>query len=323
MTRNPEFICISDPSPELARRGIDCLLAGPERGGITRKLDIRARRSGFDLLCQQHNISIHNQVLCLENGALAVVCLWVPNPGKSAVCYLPPTRFLQDKEPQTAACLQMAVGAAAAAGMKMIQGVFDVDEAILQRIYRTAGYDQLAVLQFMEHSPRWAIPDMNLPAGYHLETYRSSTHELFKEAIGASYEQTLDCPKMSGLRSLDDVIIGHQHVGAFDPELWFVLVHESRGIGVLLLTLNPALKSLDVTYLGLALSCRRLRLGLFFMSQIKKMMQYTGTTTSLLAVDEANTPALTLYRKAGYRPTQRREVYFVPLATRARENPHG
>ena len=317
MTREAEFVCIPDPSPELAHRGIDCLLAGPERGGIARKLEIRARRSSFDALCQQHNISIRNQVVCLQDGTLAMVCLWVPNPGKSAVCYLPPTRFLHDREPQAAACLKMAVGAAQTAGMKMIQGVFDVDESILRRIYRAAGYDQLAVLQFMEHASRWAIPEMQLPGGYHLETYRSSSHELFKQAIGASYEQTLDCPRMSGLRSLDDVIVGHQHVGNFNPELWFVLVHESRGVGVLLLTSNPALQSLDVTYLGLALPHRRLHLGLFFMTQIKKMMRCTGAITSLLAVDEANTPALALYRKAGYRPTQRREVYFLPLGMRS------
>ncbi len=313
MAQDADFTCIADPPLELAQRGIDCLLAGPERPGISRRLEIRARRPGFDALCQQYNISIRKQVLCLENDSLTVVCLWVPNPGKTATCYLPPTRYLQGQERQTATCLQTALSGATAAGMKMIQGVFDAGDKSLQGIYQAAGYDRLAILQFMMHSARWDMPVMHLPNGYHLETYRPANHELFKQAIGASYEQTLDCQKMAGLRSLDDVILGHQHAGTFDPELWFVLVYESRGVGVLLLTANHALKSLDVTYLGLALPHRGRHLGCFFMTRIKKAMRLISARASLLAVDEANIPAVALYQHAGYRPKQRREVYFAPL----------
>lgn len=318
MTHNAEFKCITDPPPELADRGIDCLLAGPERPGVARRLEIRARRVGFDTLCRQYQISTRHQVVCLENEMVTMACLWVPNPGKSAICYLPPTRYLHGRQSQAADCLKLAASAAAEAGMKMIQGVFDAEESILKHIYTAAGYDQLATLQFMDHPTRWSIPELPLPEGYHLETYRPANHELFKQAIGASYEQTLDCPKMSGLRSLDDVILGHQHAGMFDPNLWFIMLHQSRPIGALLLTFNNSLCSLDVTYLGLALSCRRLHLGWFFMSHIRKMMRLTGAAISTLAVDEANIPAVALYKKAGYQPTQRREVFFLPLSTQVR-----
>lgn len=316
MTPETGFVCITNPSPELADRGIDCILAGPERGGLARRLEIRARRSGFDALCRQHNISTINQVVCLENNEVAAACLWIPNPGKSAICYLPASRHLQGREAQAAACLKAAAGQAAAAGMKMVQGIFDVDESVLSGIYQAAGYQPLAILQFMEHSARWALPEVQLPDGYHLETYRPDTHDLFKQAIGASYEQTLDCPAMSGLRSLEDVVIGHQHAGEFNPALWFVLIHQSRGVGVLLLTLNPSLQSLDVTYLGLGSEHRRRHLGMFFMTQVRRMMRLTGARASTLAVDERNAPAVGLYHKAGYRPMQRRTVYFLPLCVR-------
>ena len=318
MTPETEFVCITHPSPELADRGIDCILAGPERGGMARRLEIRARRSSFDALCRQYNISATNQVVCLQNDQVAAAGLWVPNPGKSAICYLPPSRYLQGREAQTAACLKAAAGEAAAAGMKMIQGIFDSEEKILPGIYQSAEYQLLAVLQFMEHTARWTLPEIQLPDDYDLETYRPDTHELFKQAIGASYEQTLDCPAMSGLRSLDEVIVGHQHAGTFDPALWFVLVHQARGVGVLILTYHASMNSLDVTYLGIGHAHRGRHLGSFFMNQTRKIMRLTGARTSTLAVDERNTPAVGLYRKVGYRPTQRREVYFLPLGEKSR-----
>ena len=316
MTAEPDPVCIIRPSPELADRGIDCILAGPERSGLARRMEIRSRRSGFDALCHQHAISIDNQALCLLGDRVVAACLWIPNPGKSAICYLPPTRYLPGIETYIVACLKAAAEQAAAAGMKMIQGIFDIDETILPRIYQAAGYQPLAVLQFMQHSTRWTLPEVQLPDAYRLETYQPGNRELFKQAIGASYENTLDCPAMSGLRSLDDVIFGHQHAGAFDPALWLVAIHQMRGVGVLLLTRNPSLESLDVTYLGIGREHRGRHLGLFFMTQVRKMMQCTGARVSMLAVDERNTPAMHLYSKAGYRPAQRREVYFQPLALR-------
>ena len=52
-----------------------------------------------------------------------------------------------------------------------------------------------------------------------LETYQPENHALFAAAIQESYRDTLDCPALSGLRDIEDVIAGHQSVGTFDPAL--------------------------------------------------------------------------------------------------------
>lgn len=285
---------------------------------MRRRLEIKARRPGFDALCLQYNVAIENQVICLVGDKVVASCLWLPNQGKTAVCYIPPPRHLGGKEPYVSKCLKLASTKAAALGMKMIQGIFDTGEPLLDQIYLGAGYRLLAILQFMEHGNHWPAVSAPLASGYALQTYNRDNHDLFKAAIAESYVQTLDCPQMSGLRDLEDVIAGHKAAGPFDPRLWYVLVHQGAGIGVMLLTLQRGAQSLDITYLGLAPRHRGQGRAAYLLSQVGIKLCEMEIRNSALAVDEGNTPAMKLYLKFGYRPVLRRCVYFLPLTDACR-----
>ena len=82
------------------------------------------------------------------------------------------------------------------------------------------------------------------------------THAQFVQAIARSYEQTLDCPALSGARDIQDVVEGHKSVGIFDPQLWSVLLRGDEPLGCLLLAEIPARNGIELVYLGLAPAAR-------------------------------------------------------------------
>ena len=45
-----------------------------------------------------------------------------------------------------------------------------------------------------------------------------STRHFEAPMNAGSYQETLDCPAMSGMRAVEDVIEGHKSVGVFDPQ---------------------------------------------------------------------------------------------------------
>ena len=104
-------------------------------------------------------------------------------------------------------------------------------------------------------------PAAEFPGDVVLEPYSAKTHGLFCEAIAGSYTDTLDCPSLSGMREMEDVLAGHKAVGPFDPQLWSVAVRGGKAAGCLLLSEIPARRGLELVYLGLAPFARGQGLG--------------------------------------------------------------
>ena len=124
-----------------------------------------------------------------------------------------------------------------------------------------------------------------------------------------SYQQTLDCPALSGLRDVDDVIAGHQAVGIFDPQLWSVVVENGRPLWLPAAGGGTAARALELVYLGLSPEKAR---GRGFGAKASLMEPRAGGHAARrhfavmsLAVDEKNVPALALYRRCGYRRVRR------------------
>jgi ribosomal protein S18 acetylase RimI-like enzyme len=126
-----------------------------------------------------------------------------------------------------------------------------------------------------------------------------------------TYEGTLDCPEVNGVRELDEIITGHRSQGTHDPARWRLVSDENGPVGVLLLAEIPEWNSLDVSYLGVVPGQRRRGIG-------KDMMRWSlgealaaGCSQVTLSVDERNRPAWSLYRELGFDSYDRREVYLA------------
>jgi ribosomal protein S18 acetylase RimI-like enzyme len=136
---------------------------------------------------------------------------------------------------------------------------------------------------------------------------------LFARAILASYEQTMDCPGLLGLREVDDIIAGHMATGRFDPSLWYAFYQGDVPVGVMLLGILPPHRSGELIYLGIAPAYRGKGLARPILEHGLGELSARDTTRLLLAVDEANQPAIRLYRHLKFRTSARKAALIRAL----------
>jgi ribosomal protein S18 acetylase RimI-like enzyme len=146
-----------------------------------------------------------------------------------------------------------------------------------------------------------------------LLTYRDDRRAMLLEILDASYERTLDCPGLLGLRRTEDILAGHVSTGRFEPELWTLLLVDRRPAGAILL--NPATQGrcVELVYLGLAPFARGRGLGGSLLRHGLLALDGRPERTVTLAVDDKNVPALRLYQAEGFRRVLRRLAYIRPI----------
>lgn len=144
------------------------------------------------------------------------------------------------------------------------------------------------------------------------------------QALERTYEGTLDCPELCGLRSTTDVLDSHKSVGEFDPALWWIVMHDDQPAGCSLLNVNPPLQAAELVYFGLSPAIRGKGLAspLLRLSMAAACRSKRATIKSVLcAVDLRNTPALRLYKRAGFEQTQVRIPLIRQLGAKNKKNP--
>ncbi len=293
-----------------ATRGLRVLMGGPEQGpgthGAGREEEIAGRVEGFLAYADSVGLEIRRQVMALEVGAggsgsrVMGMCLWVPAPGRTAMLFGPSQTEYPQAASATAAAVGVALEDAREAGVVLVQALVEPGDGAAKTVFAAAGLTQLATLTYMERRPPVQPPEFVLPGDVQLEPYCAATHGLFCEAILASYERTLDCPALSGMRSVEDIIEGHKAVGPFDPQLWCVLRGGGESLGCLLLAEVPARRSLELVYLGLSPGARGRGLGRLMMRRVLAIASRRHFEVATLAVDANNAPAVHLYRRSGY-----------------------
>jgi GNAT superfamily N-acetyltransferase len=187
----------------------------------------------------------------------------------------------------------------AAGGVHLVQVLLDPERRLLHEFFEQRGFRRMAELIYLQGTgPRFVRPD-HLPAGMAWKIYDASTHALFASTILASYQGSLDCPFLNGMRDIEDVIAGHKGTGEFDPGLWGVLMSNEQAMGVVLLNRIPLSDALELTYLGLVPDARGKGLGDLCMRQAFWLTGQVKRRRISLAVDSTNRPAMSLYYRHG------------------------
>lgn len=183
------------------------------------------------------------------------------------------------------------------------------------------GLRRLAILAYMERPvpKRNSIPQPVFPDDVRIERYRSEHRKQLEQLLLKTYDRTLDCPGLAGLRRPADVVEGHMYSGIFKPE-WWVLVRERKSdrlIGVSLLNGSAGSGSIELVYLGVIPDVRGRGIGRALLQHGLRMIAGSRERNVVLAVDESNAPALDIYEDLGFHRTIRR----VALVRKLDENP--
>ena len=145
---------------------------------------------------------------------------------------------------------------------------------------------------------------------FELAAFRPDDTQRLVDVIQRTYEGTLDCPKIDGLRETADVIVGYQAVGVYRPDLWFFVREENRDVGCLLINVHPDVRHAEIVYLAVVPEVRGRGWGLRLALQAIEVARASRCERAVLAVDAANLPALALYRAAGFQTFDTRGIWL-------------
>ena len=237
----------------------------------------------------------------------AVTCL--EPAGRTAMLFLPDGRLaIAPAGGVVESLLRHAVGEESKRDVCLIQCLVDPDDAANRAVLIRAGFSEIATLVYMERrfppDPPSAPGDESLP----LSTYDERRHPMFARLLVDTYRDSLDCPGLTGLRAVEDIIAGHRGAGLFDPRYWWIVMRGGEPAGCILLIENPLRPILELTYMGVHPDQRRRGLARCLLAHGLDIARRGGFEAVTLAVDAANQPARALYRSFGFQETTRRRA---------------
>jgi GNAT superfamily N-acetyltransferase len=241
--------------------------------------------------------------LATHNGRMVWAILPVISPGKTMLLFSPTHVPAAYQDTCVCPLVERVVQHYQTRAVDLAQVLLDPGDAGAVAMFKVCRFEPLAELIYLDRDVRRGA-DSALPGGFSWDGYSSATHGDFARAVSATYDGSLDCPRLNGRRNIDDVIEGHKAAGEFDPKLWFLLRDRSNNsmttsAGVLLLNRSTRTDSLELVYLGLARPYRGKKLGDAMMRHAINTASAIGSRRLSLAVDSNNAPALRLYQRHG------------------------
>ena len=203
--------------------------------------------------------------------------------------------------------LATAVDRLSSSGIRIAQSLLpcDANEDAL-RLER-CGFAHLADLLYLV-SLADSFPTEPSPDELHYEPLSANNHARLSSVVERTYEATLDCPQLNGVRTMADVLEGHRAVGSFSPALWLIVRHRDRDVGCLLLAQHANESQLEIVYTGLVREERGHGWGLAIARHAQRLTRLSGCSRLVLAVDAANAPAIRMYTAAGFTSWERRRA---------------
>ena len=239
----------------------------------------------------------------LRGAALALT-----QPGRTAVVWPP---RLAEGEPTTTSVelLRACTSLLAKRGVRMAQALLPPAAGTDPESLVAAGFRHVSDLTYLVCLAD-GFPTSPPCRQLHFKPYCSERHDRFAQVVDATYEDTLDCPAVSGVRDIDDVLEGYKGTGQFDPNRWFTVCHRGEEIGCLILTDYPEHATWELIYLGVAPAARGQGWGLEIVRHAQWLARQAARVRLILAVDAANDPALRMYAAAGFQTWDQAAVYL-------------
>lgn len=245
-----------------------------------------------------------------KRGLLGAI-ISLPIPGSAALVWPPQTTGRADRSAIDDQLVQALTARLRQRGTKLAQALLAPHESFLAAPLLRNGFRHVTTLWYMRHHLDFApeTPPSAPPLAY--VTYADGDRTLFHLTLLRTYEQTLDCPEVTGVRTIAEVMEGHRSQGLHDPRRWWLALHAGRPVGVLLLTEMPDLNGWDLSYLGLVPEARRHGFGRLLTLKAITEARQAAAGQLTLSVDARNRPAWSLYQAVGFEPYDRREVYLA------------
>jgi ribosomal protein S18 acetylase RimI-like enzyme len=249
----------------------------------------------------QRKIDFRHLWVADAGGTIDWALLAIPSPGRTVLLLSPICRVRSGQTEVPNELLRRVADHWRLQGFHVAQVLLEPEAHLVAHGYTQAGFDRIADLIYLTRPLRGIRPAPPPPTGVGLHYYSRETHSRFARMIQASYQDSLDCPALNGVRDMDDVIEGHKACGEFEPTHWALVSHNAEDVGVLLLSRTPVTDAMELVYVGLARHARGRGIAPWLLRYAFQTAAEAGCEHLNLAVDSQNKPALRLYQSQGMR----------------------
>lgn len=195
------------------------------------------------------------------------------------------------------------------------------------------GFDRLATLDYLSGTIDEATQSKDSQVvGLRSDTLdwnRGDELNRFAAFVDQTYVETHDCPRLTEYRTALQTLRGYQASRAYAPDWWFRLAdpHSGENLGCLILANHqrdhddPNAGNGDdvaeIVYMGLVPSARGRGLGSEIVRLAKQIAGREGASRIILAVDQRNRPANSIYHRAGLQAVLSETVWVKSLSPSA------
>ncbi len=246
-----------------------------------------------------------------EDGQVTGVLVCMVIPGASALLWPPQVRPQAQRDLREDVLLQAACGWLRRQGVKLTQVLLHPDDLHLGQSLLRNGFAHITHLRYLRH-------DLDLPMSWLVQAPRLDFRSLaevdrgqFQRVLMNSYQDSLDCPELNGVRGIEEVMAGHKAQGRHDPDHWWLVLAGAEAIGVAITTVLPETGDWDLSYLGIVPGARRRGFGREIVIHVLLEARAAGVSHVSLCVDGRNGPALQLYEALGFQLFDRREIFLA------------
>lgn len=231
-------------------------------------------------------------------------------PGKTAVVLLacPGRKGVTDADQTTVTLEGMA--ALARRRLYYAQALLEPDDAARRSLLGRLRYKYLSSLHYLERDALYPWADPPATDRGEWVAYGPQTHDRFAATIQGTYGQSLDCPRLNGLRPIEAVMAGHRAAGRFDPRLWQLVRVDGRDAGCILLAQLTHGPLVEVVYMGVRPEFRGRRIGDLLLRRALELTRQSSAKQLTLVVDERNEPARRVYERFGFKQLTVRDAYL-------------
>jgi ribosomal protein S18 acetylase RimI-like enzyme len=203
-------------------------------------------------------------------------------------------------------------------GVEMVQTLVSPADEHVTRVLKHVNFRHLADLLYLTCEAS-RFPN-SPPSRSELEfvRYDGAQRARLMRLVERSYDSTLDCAALNGVRDVDNVVTGYQATGSYRPELWQLVRAHGEDVGMVLLADHPKAGHWELMYTGLIPEARGRGWGRQITQHAQWMARQAGIERIVLAVDSVNVPAIRMYQSTGFEMWDKRSVYVrFPASKRA------
>jgi ribosomal protein S18 acetylase RimI-like enzyme len=238
------------------------------------------------------------------------VCVALLLPGRTTIVMVPSPDLGSIEPAIQTNVLRAGLAQLAPQALHYAQALVEPGETARRDLLAGAGFTYLAPLIYLERATvyPWAEPPPATAATW--RAYGPQEHARFADVVLATYADSQDCPELTGLRPIDDILAAHRATGHHDPQLWELALVDGEPAGCLLLAALADNQLLEVVYMGVVPAFRRRGVGALLLQRALAHARRRGARRLTVVVDGRNAPARRLYARFALAPLAQRDAWL-------------